>query len=56
MMKTLNLAAVSGRSRRSARRAAMPQSPAIATHAQRGGSWMLPETQSIGTCFMLPDG
>lgn len=25
---------------------AMPHTPAIATHAERGGSWMLPEAKS----------
>ena len=31
---------------------AMPQSSAIATHAQRGGSWMLPEAKSANLMYV----
>jgi hypothetical protein len=38
---------------------AIPQSPAIATHVERGGSWMLPEAKGRGLLYIsvgyLPD-
>jgi hypothetical protein len=35
---------------------AMPQSRAIATHADRGGSWMLPEAKSEDLLYVTGDG